>query len=107
MYHFLFIKNDKNDKNLFDLFQMKILKFKIFIKLAMIIPPKLSIKGNHFKIIGKNSASTKKRFSGKIKIDVPQKSVPVPIKKSFVRKPIKILPSAKIISGITIKEEDS
>ena len=81
-YHFLFIKKEIQIKNL------KFLKIKNWFKLiheAVIIPKKLKLKGNHFINIGNNSASTKLELFGKIRIDDPQKLVPSPIKKSFVK----------------------
>lgn len=105
--HFLFTRKDKNTKIVLSLFEVKVLIFKVFITVAVIIPKKLNMNGNHFKLTERNSASTKKRLLGKIKIEVDQKSVPKPIKKSLVKKPIKILPKDKTVRGKIIKNEDS
>lgn len=67
----------------------------------------LKIKGNHFKLTDKNSASTKKIFVGKLKIAVDQKSVPSPTKKSLVINPTNILPNPSNIRGRIIKKDDS
>ena len=107
MYHFLLIKKDKKISRMSILLKLKILKLKILIKLQIKIPKKLKKNGNHFIQIGKNSASKKTIFLGKVNIEVCQKSVPNPIKKSLVKKPTNILPIAKIDKGKIIKIEDS
>ena len=79
----------------------------MFIILAVIMPKTLKKNGSHFILIGKNSASVKNKWSDKIKMELFQKSVPTPIKKSLVVKPMKILPTANKIKGKIIKSSDS
>ena len=77
------------------------------ITLAQIIPNILNVKGSHFIDIGNHSASIKFEWLGKVNIDVPQKSVPNPINKSFAKYPTNKLPKPKTIKGKLIKNDDS
>jgi len=60
------------------------------------------MKGIFFRIVGANSASKSTRFSKFVVTEVRKNGEPTPINKSLEKKPQKILPKARNISGKTI-----
>tara|TARA_B100000768_G_scaffold173436_1_gene182706 strand:+ start:11668 stop:11925 length:258 start_codon:yes stop_codon:yes gene_type:complete len=65
-------------------------------------PKSVKMKGIFFRIVGANSASKSTRFSKFVVTEVRKNGEPTPINKSLEKKPQKILPKARNISGKTI-----
>jgi hypothetical protein len=68
----------------------------------MLTPNKVTNNGNSLKLNAINSISTNKLLIGSVKRLEDQKSVPNPIKSSFVKNPIKILKSDNTNKGKVI-----
>jgi len=80
---------------------------KCIITKANIKPIVAKIKGNSLYVAGINSASTIVKFFGKTKIDCLKKSDPAPKNMSLQKYPENILPTHKMIKGISNNQFDS